>query len=179
MKKEWLIILSGPIIILITVGVILTINLYKDFKESGFSTWSHTWIPLESLRDNDAFHLSYGMKWNGVGSPIIKEITIIKSDGTALNESDRLSAIPYIYVSGSYGSLAENEERKIDTVYRDIQDYQPDKERFVLTYVLRMEEFDQSYKTTEIKKLKIKYKLFGIERVQFIDFDGFFRKIDS
>ncbi|MFS1519011.1 hypothetical protein V1503_21485 [Bacillus sp. SCS-151] len=42
MKKEWFIILSGPIITLITVGVILTINLYKDFDESGFSTWSHT-----------------------------------------------------------------------------------------------------------------------------------------
>ncbi|MCM3600826.1 hypothetical protein M3175_08795 [Robertmurraya korlensis] len=144
-------------------------------KDGEFVKWSHTRV----TKDNEMFfvqktpiYFGYSLDWNGIGKPVIKDIFLLKEDGTEINEDkDQIEITPFI-IDEDFGSMyyeIDAIEEGVVEKLRPVQNFKVtnDKLSLVLKVQLRDINWDK-----DIAKMIIEYKNFGITQKQTILFEG-------
>ncbi|MCT8138535.1 hypothetical protein H1D32_12765 [Anaerobacillus sp. CMMVII] len=160
--------------ILLIFGVIFFYIL--DYGK--FSNWSYSTTSLEALEEHQTVYIGYGVKWEGLGSPTITDISVIRGMATAGKQPNELLRVTSFIDSGKNGkqnSIGVLDEASVikggflDT-FIPVNGYKVNNELFDI--VFKLELIDTNY-TNDVNGILIEYKHFGISKSQIIDFEGF------
>ncbi|MGO4889523.1 hypothetical protein ACJ2A9_17385 [Anaerobacillus sp. MEB173] len=171
--KKWFIILGSALVIFVII--------FNDaFSKGEFiigGTTSYIALDAPIVEERLPFYIGYGLYWDGIGKPNLTNVTLIKNDGTELNEEDlQISVTSMIDEMGVTGVIAEEsviEEGYINE-YLPVENYKVD-DNFLL--VFRVELHDSNYENN-ISHLIIEYKNFGFQQKQTLNFEGFFKEFE-
>ena len=170
--KKWIIILGAKLILIVII-------FNYVFSKGEFVIGSTSYIAMDApiVEERLPFYMGYGLHWNGFGEPILTNVSLIKHDGTELNEDDlQISVTSVVDEIGVTGVIDEDyaiEEGYINE-YLPVKNYKV-KDNFVL--VFRVELHDTNYENN-ISHLMIEYKNFGFRQEQTLEFEGFFKGLE-
>ncbi|PPA69290.1 hypothetical protein [Jeotgalibacillus proteolyticus] len=154
----------------------LLLLFYFVFSKGEFVMESSSYLDKDAPDNVDqSFYLGYGLHWEGFGEPVLSRVTVIKNDGTELDEEDgEMTVFAMIDEMGRTGIIDEEAAKNegYDDHYLPVEAYKVD-ENFLL--VFRAELHDANYENN-ISHLLIEYKKFGFQQKQLLEFEGFFRE---
>ncbi|MCA1029705.1 hypothetical protein LCL95_01510 [Bacillus timonensis] len=169
----------GLLIILLGVGIILALFIGRNTVYDGsFIKTGHSSIDLNlsEIKEKKIVYLGYDMKWQGSGTPVIKYIQFIKSDGTKLTEEDTHLAITPYFSDQPIGSYYEEDAKKegiLEHLY-PVKQFQLEEDEFYL--VLKLELKEEPYENN-LEELVITYEKWGFQQEQRMEFEGVFTEI--
>jgi hypothetical protein len=158
----------------LSIVLIATLLIFEHQLNNGvFIKWSHTWMSHDNtdfFEKKKPVYLGYAFDWEGIGEPILKDITLIKKDGTTFKDNPQISITPYLS-NRSLGSIFVEDAIKegyLDS-FLPVKDYKVTNDSFYL--VLKIEIKNKGYRNN-IDKLQIDYELWNFSKKQYIDFKG-------
>ncbi|WP_100404277.1 hypothetical protein [Bacillus solitudinis] len=170
--KKWFIILGATLVLSVII-------FNYVFSKGEFVIGSTSYIAKDApiVEERLPFYMGYGLHWGGFGKPTLTNVTLIKHDGTELNEEDlQLTVTSMIDEMGVTGVIDEDfaiEEGYINE-YLPVENYKVE-DNFML--VFRVELHDANYENN-ISHLIIEYKNFGFRQQQTMEFEGFFKGLE-
>jgi hypothetical protein len=170
--KKWFIILGAALLLIVS-----TFNYVLSKGEFVIGSSSYLAMDAPIVKERLPFYLGYGLHWGGFGKPTLNNVTLIKHDGTELNEDDlQISVTSMIDEMGVTGVMNEESVIKEGYIneYLPVENYKVD-DNFLL--VFRVELHDANYENN-ISHLMIEYKNFGFRQQKTLEFEGFFKELD-
>lgn len=167
--KNWFILLGAALVLIVIIFSYI-------FSKGEFIIGTTSYISMDApiVEERLPFYIGYGIHWEGIGKPTLTNVTLIKQDGTELNEEDiQISVTSMIDEMGVTGVIDEESVIKEGYIneYLPVENYKVD-DNFQLVY--RVELHDSNYENN-ISHLIIEYKNFGFRQQQTMDFEGFFK----
>ncbi|WP_332633923.1 hypothetical protein [Halalkalibacter flavus] len=170
--KKWFIILGAALLLIVS-----TFNYVLSKGEFVIGSSSYLAMDAPIVKERLPFYLGYGLHWGGFGKPTLNNVTLIKHDGTELNEDDlQISVTSMIDEMGVTGVMNEESVIKEGYIneYLPVENYKVD-DNFLL--VFRVKLHDANYENN-ISNLMIEYKNFGFRQQKTLEFEGFFKELD-
>ncbi|WP_100374124.1 hypothetical protein [Bacillus sp. FJAT-45037] len=170
--KKWFLIVGGAMALIV---MLFTFILSKG--EFVMDSTSYLTEDAQIVEERLPFYIGYGLHWNGIGSPTLTDVTLLRSDGTELHEDDvHISVTSMVDKMGVTGVI--DEETVMSEGYTD--EYIPVKDYKIIDHfllVFRVEIHDQNDQN-DLEQLKIEYKNFGQSRQQTLYFPSFIKDVE-
>ncbi|WP_226671930.1 hypothetical protein [Rossellomorea aquimaris] len=159
--KKWV------ILFLLVMGSLGVFNLVSH--KGKFEKVSHVSVNTEMFNENQVVYLSYLFKWEGIGTPTLEKVELMKSDGTTIGLEDEPHFVKSFISKVDFGSMEEKEAIKEGLVQSllPVKGYKADND-YSLALRVQPKYFESDH---DISSIRISYKKFGQSHVQNISFD--------